>query len=695
MSTTGDRRRALVAGAALAVALAAGDARAGEELAGKVELSTVDIETLLDLPIESVSRRAESSADAPGAVFVITGEDLRAHGARTLADALRTVPGLFVYEDGLWPTLGVRGVGLLADYATRVLFLVDGHPIGDSLGMGRSSIGRDLPIPLAAVRRVEVIKGPVGAVYGPTAFLGVVNIVTQAPGQRGELVAVRGEGTEDGTAGAEVEAGLARGKGGSGVVAHASLYGTRGEDVRFPEWALDPTRPAPPGLVVSDVDTASAGNGYLRASALGVDGAGSCGWFTRRIPSAPYGAIIGDRRTHLSTLACFAQLSVDRRPSQGWEVGASAAYDGFEYHDAFAYAPPPDGWGMYRDRAFDRWASGELRARWTAPGGAAHLGVGARGAYHWTLQQAFADDLPSLLQDPVNGVGLGPIRKDFGTLDAWLIGDAEVIRALRVHAGTTFTANQLFGHRLTSKAAAVWHPLPASTLKVVYAEGFRAPTVAEAFYADGTNFLANPALRPELAQSAEVIAEQRLGQHTSVSASAFWNRYWQLIQFVTVQLPDGGLRQQAVNAGTRTVHGAEAAVTVRWGDRLQGWTGVSVQRTSPGGVPNAPEVIATAALSTRWPWRPLRLALHGAGTTRRDKDRTAIIAGERTVLPGYVVLGAAATLDVPSVPGLSIEASVANLLDARVLHPVTGDFAPISELPEAGRTYWVGVRWSR
>lgn len=701
MSAAGERSRLLRA-ALLAAALGAGAPPAAAEIPGKVELDTVDIERLLDLPVESVSRRAESASDAPGAAFVLDAEDLRAQGVRTIAEALRTVPGLFTYEDGHWPSVGVRGVGLLADYDTRILFLVDGHPLNDALGIGRSYVGRDLPIPLAAVRRLEVIKGPVGAVYGPTAFLGVVNVVTQAPGGGGEEVALRAEGADTGTNGGEVEAGLARAGAWGRAVAHASVYGTEGQDRFFPEWSYLRGRDQVPGHLVSGVDTASAANGYLRASALGLDAAGACGWFTRRLPSAPYESLVGDRRTRLATTTCFAQLSVDRRPWEAWEVGGRLAYDQFEYRDAYAYPQPGGGpqvqnaYGMYRDVAHDRWVSSELRARWSAARDLAHVGAGLVGASHWTLQHAYSDALPSLLVDPDGGVGLGPIRKDFRTLDAWVMGDVRVAPGLRVHAGTTLTVHSLFDDRLTSKLAAVWRPSAADTAKLVYAEGFRAPTAAEAFYEDGTDFAASPDLRPERARSVEGIYERRLGDVAAVSASAFWNRYDDLIQFVTVTLPrNAGERQKAVNAGARTTRGVEATATVRWGDRLQGWGGVSLQRSSGAELPNSPALVASAAVATRLPWRPLRLALRVAGTSRRDKDGTALLDGQRTTLPGYVVVGGSAALDVPGVRGLTVELAATNLLDARVLHPVAGDFSPISELPEAGRTVWLGVRWSR
>ena len=680
------------AAAALLVAASLGPARAAR--AQKVEIGTVGLDRLLDLSVESVSRREELASDAPAAVFVLTAEDIRSQGFRTVGEALRSVPGLFTYLDGHWSSLGVRGVGLLADYSTRVLFLVDGHPLNNSVGIGESYLGRDLPLPIGAVKRIEVIKGPVGGVYGPTAFLGVVNLVTEEPGSRKLAARALGEAAQGSVTGGEVEAVAGRGdERWSGIVS-AAVHGSAGQDVWFPEWSLFPGPDPVPGNVVSGVDVSSAAHAYARGAIGGVDLAGACGHFRRRLPSAPYESLVGDERTTLSTLTCFAQASTVRRLSESWSAGGRVAYDDFEYRDAYAYDPPPASWGLFRDRAYDRWVTAEVRADWSR-GASARASAGLTAEAHWTHQEAYSDDLPSLEEDPVNGVGVGPIPKDYRTLNAWALGEVQILASLRLQAGATFYVHQIFGSRLTPKVAAVWRPTPADVVKVLYAEGFRAPTAAEAFYEDGTDFAANPDLGPELVRSAEVVVERRVGDVLSLSASGFWNDYRDLIQFQTVPWAGGGTRQVPFNVGSLAVAGLEASAVLRWGDLLQAWGGLSVQRVVEGDAPNFPALTASVALSTRRPWRPLRLSLNVAATSARDKDATALVAGQRERLPATAVVGAAATLDVPGASGLSVELGVSNLLDARVLHPVAGDFSPVSEMPEPARTVRLGVRWAR
>jgi iron complex outermembrane receptor protein len=685
-------RRGLAVALAATAALGPASAARGE----KVEIGEIALAELLDPSVEAVTRREELAADAPAAVFVLSGDDLRRQGFRTVYDALRTVPGLFAYADGLWPSVGVRGVGLLTDYATRVLVLVDGHPMNNSVAIGASYVARDLPVPLAAVRRIEVIKGPVGSVYGPTAFLAVVNVVTRGPDADAAAAAAYGQ-LAGGAAGGEAEALVARAGERGGFALSASAYATQGQDRTFPELALDAERPVPPGGAVDGLDSAGSWNAYARGALDAFELQGACGGFRRGIASAPYGVVVGDDRTTMETLTCFAQLGWARAFSQATTVAARLAYDDFEYRDAFAYDPPPDSYGIYRDRAYDRWATAELRADFT-PTAATRVSIGVTGQHHWTEQEAYSDDLPSLIEDPVNGVGVGPIHKDYWTLNTWLLAEQQ-LGTLRLHAGLTWYVHEIFGSRLTPKLAAVWRPTASDTMKLVYSEGFRPPTAAEAFYEDGTDFLANPGLAPEEVRSAEAVYERRVGDVALVSASAFWNDYTNLIQFTTVPFPTpgdpGGTRQMGVNAGALAVAGAEASATVRWGALLQAWGGFSFQRALEGDAPNFPEVVATASLSTQWPWRPLTVSLSASYLSSRAKDPTTLAAGQRPEVPQLVVGSVAASLAVPGVRGLAIEASASSLGAASALHPVAGDFAPITEMPEGSPTFRVGVRWSR
>ena len=102
---------------------------------------------------------------------------------------------------------------MLIDYTTRLLVLVDGHPVNNSLGIAEHALGLDLPVPLGLVERIEVVKGPAGGVYGPTAFLGVVNVVTRGAASPGWELAVEAAEAQGRALGGRV------GPGGSGQIA--------------------------------------------------------------------------------------------------------------------------------------------------------------------------------------------------------------------------------------------------------------------------------------------------------------------------------------------------------------------------------------------------------------------------------------------------------------------------------------------
>ncbi|WNG39848.1 TonB-dependent receptor [Archangium violaceum] len=129
--------------------------------------------------VVTASRRAQSSLEAPNATTVITAEDIRLSGATSLPELLRRVPGAEVMMLGTGSAnLSLRGFNQRV--ANKVLVLVDGRTeYQDFLGM---TLWSSIPVELEEIERIEVIRGPGSALYGANAMLGVVNIITRAPG---------------------------------------------------------------------------------------------------------------------------------------------------------------------------------------------------------------------------------------------------------------------------------------------------------------------------------------------------------------------------------------------------------------------------------------------------------------------------------------------------------------------------------
>lgn len=150
-----------------------------EQKATPAAASEEDFGVPYEETVVAASRRAQATLDAPNAITVITGDEIRASGLTSLADILRRVPGAEVMTMGLG-SANVSFRGFNQRIANKVLLLLDGRPeYQDFLGVTLWSV---LPVGLEEIERVEVIRGPGSALYGANAMLGVVNIITRAPG---------------------------------------------------------------------------------------------------------------------------------------------------------------------------------------------------------------------------------------------------------------------------------------------------------------------------------------------------------------------------------------------------------------------------------------------------------------------------------------------------------------------------------
>jgi iron complex outermembrane receptor protein len=123
----------------------------------------------------SASKHRQSILWSPSAITVLTREDIRTSGATTLADVLRRVPGLDVYDaKASYPLVGARA--LTDESNNLVLVLVDGREIlVEFTGL---TLWSALPFDLEDVERIEVIRGPGSTLYGANAFAAVLNITT-------------------------------------------------------------------------------------------------------------------------------------------------------------------------------------------------------------------------------------------------------------------------------------------------------------------------------------------------------------------------------------------------------------------------------------------------------------------------------------------------------------------------------------
>jgi iron complex outermembrane receptor protein len=152
------------------------------------------LEELTNIEVTSVSKQAERLTDAPASIYVITTEDIRRAGARTLAEALRLAPNLQVAQRSS-NTYAISARGFNNAIGNKLLVLIDGRTVYTPLFSG--VFWDQQNVMLEDIERIEVISGPGATLWGANAVNGVINVITRAAKDTQGTLASIGIGNRD------------------------------------------------------------------------------------------------------------------------------------------------------------------------------------------------------------------------------------------------------------------------------------------------------------------------------------------------------------------------------------------------------------------------------------------------------------------------------------------------------------------
>lgn len=512
-----------------AIALAVTRATADEPTAK--DLSRLSLDDLMQIRIESVttaSKRLEPSTDAPAAVSIISGDEIRKLGHRSLADVLQGIRGFYVTYDHGYYYLGSRGFSRPGDYNSRTLLLLNGQRLNDEL-YEQGFIGTEFMVDLDLIERVEVVRGPGSALYGSDALFGVINVITK-------------RGADIGTAEASVEGGTfdrwkgrfslgSRLKNGVDYLISGSYLTSEGQShILFPGFTGPGGRP----VEAINQDSERVANLFGRISWN--DFTLETAWRDRnkQLPNGAYDSVLEDPRNRLVDTAGYIRGIFDHRFENELQLRASVSYNDTAYRGTFVYDRAQSSGSILRVLERD-----EGRAVWWAQD--AHMSL-----LLWddriTLSGGF-DARENVRQDQdtfdlvPNTSYLDSDLEDHSSI--WTLGPYgeakfKVLPSLSLTAGVRhdFYSDQIGA--TTPRSALVWQPLSASTIKLLYGEAFRAPNAYERYYEDGgRSEKPGGALNPERIETYEAVFEQQIGSHVRGSISGYLFRAHDLINLVT------------------------------------------------------------------------------------------------------------------------------------------------------------------
>jgi len=657
--------------------------------------------------------RAHAYRTAPAVATVITAEDIRNGGYRNVVEALQLVPGFHLgWSTSYFPNLAVRGFSGL--WSGNVLFLLDGVAQSDLI-MG-NHLGVLGTIPLDVIDRIEVTRGPGSSVFGADAFSAVVNVITRRRVDQGKVTLSRGsERTLDGRVLAGAQAASAE------VVLGAEAVKTDGAALSIRADRLTPI------ATVLDVDlslaprvvsTARENFGVLvnatRGRTRGMLRLSQ--WNDNGLGAGLFGVIDPTGTFHRQTIEgrIDHEVKADDRLSVTFQVDAEQtrmALDQVTWFPASAVFPAglrinsSAEQGILRLRSDVRYAASERHfitagvgyehARYaidgmdlsgsldlpfsllaSGPAGPALPGV-ARPALSPVVLE-YARQLGQLLTTTTSASDeSGSRRLLFGYVqDEWLIAPKWSLTW-----GARVDGYSDVGTEVSSRAVLVWTPRPEWTAKLLYGEGFRAPTVMETLGGLLPIYQPDASLQPERLRTVELAFRYEPRPTFAVGLNLF--RHDTVDQ---IRQQDRGFYAEPQNVGRQVGEGAE--IEMKWllarDLFFRGWYAYqyNVDETTGKDAGYSPHHRFYGSLQ----YRIGRTFFNLQGLYVGDRARVA--EDRRDEAPEYGELDLLIRHDLTK--QVSLQLDVRNLLNGNLKEASAGTSLP-QDLPLPGRTYYASI----
>jgi len=627
--------------------------------AAAADVTDMSLEQLMKIDIVGASKYQQKQSQIGAAVSVITREEIKAFGWRTLDQALASLPGVYVTYDRQFTYLGVRGFGLPGDYNTRVLVTINGNRVNDPIFDSGPS-GRELPIDMDLIERIEFIPGPGGAVYGQNAMFAVVNIVTR-------------KGTE--VNGAELAVGYQQPQ---SLIEGRASWGERydnGVDVLM---SVSGMHAQGQNLFF---DYGASGKSGI---AWGLDGDRTRQFFGS-IARGPWSFEIVYGFEHKDD-PTGAYLSDPLVPGQFQETGYTLTQ--LQYQDNFANDTLHVSARLFtaNDISNERLSFGstyyaypstpDLRgfeARVVSTAMSAHtlmLGLEAQDNYNIGQSQIVVANPAQDIDIPASSHRLGLYGQD-----EWRLANA-----LAATLGLRVDHNDTTGTALSPRVALIWQATSETTAKALYGVAHRAPNAFEDLsgFEPGAYSLG---LRGETINTLEFDVDQRVGRDLALRAAVY---QWTLRDLIV----ENDISQIYQNDRPVETRGIELSTDKTWdfGARLR--DSVSIQHASYSNgadVVNAPEVLGKLNFSSPLPIHGLRLGYE----LRYDSSRLTL---NGTSLGGYSLSNLFLSTESLA-KGLEISLGIGNLFDKHYAQPASANHWQNS-LEQDGRSVRADIHYA-
>jgi len=625
------------------------------------DVKDLSLEDLLDQPVEVTTRTARKARQAPGVVLVLTREEILATGARDLLEVLQLVPGFSFHAD----VEGVVGVGFrgLWGHEGKVLLLVDGIEQNELLYSTTQFGHHVLP---HQIDRIEVIRGPGSAIYGGTAELAVINVITRSGA---DLMGVEASGryAYGDRAFSDWSTGFAGGWAWPEHKLDVSLHASVGEGRRTTRTYVD-----------FDGNSADLINGSRLdplAVSLGVKWQGLKARFLyddyKVGARIGYGAVTAnaDEQLRFRTLAADVQYDLPLGDNLVLRPHVSA-------RNTTPWQSLDETSPLFYSKSATRLLAGVGLQLDPAPELSLLFGFETFNDTAWVLSALTVGSQTSFAGKPSVGY----------TNTAFYAQVQYDLKYLSITAGGRYEQHSLIGGNFAPRIA-LTSQVDRFNFKLLYSGAFRSPSIE--------NFNLNPALKAEQVQVAEAEAGVTLAEVLYASVNGFFTNIDAPIAYL---YDEAQMTEQYGNATPVATAGAEVRLALRgkYGFASASYALAVPTQTSVYAVPGVDGrtlgfSIHKVTASGKWRvWRGLSLG----GSLVVSSDRyTFVSPGVVGLLGPTALLGAWVGYDDLGLKGLSLQVGGSNLLEANVpfVQPYDSGAAPI---PGRGREVFVRLAYA-
>lgn len=496
----------------------------------------------LDTMVVTATRTAMTVKETPSTVEIVDSKKLEQTQAKTLHDALKGALGVNVFND----FQGRSNVSIRGSESRHVLIMVDGKRLGGEAAYNSANAWDVDRIRMEDVERVEIIRGPAGAMYGSDAMGGVINVITKTPDKTTADINYEYGWYEDGK--------------GAGYKGNLYLQGAEGNYSYKINAGLNKNRP------------------YLDPKGSG----DSMNFYGKQQPLSLNVGYKFDNGNELSV--DFSKIKEDNQksstsrtvmmPGKVWQDKVQTIWNNNKRTDyAITYQGSDDrqDWMLRAYKSvFDKDYTSQNKTRMTnllRPGG-----IG-----DWTLQDPKHDTIKRTLsviegkdtfnlsdknkltagfeyrKDESEGTRLKKPNTSLSGSSARDAFDKAAINYMAAYVQDEFRPNDKwliipsvrfdhsdqFSNKLTSNLAATYNAADDVRIKAVVGQGYKTPTVNDLYifwemYAanpggKGQFYVGNPDLKPEKSLSYELSVEKDWGDRSTVHLGVFRNEVKDLI----------------------------------------------------------------------------------------------------------------------------------------------------------------------